>query len=197
MNILKHAEHAEHGKTCRNMLLPLDPTFQKFKKWGQGAAACFFPVLQRSEHVSPCSVFFNVLNIEHVQIFFFHVQKTISCLLMFAHVQHVQHVLSLFRACSQGLNMLNMQLTAKMANIFLIMFHFVISCWVMFNVFRTKIKWKGNVSYENKTSVLSWYFSTRFLNSKFWKQMDTLKYSVDAFSSLICLSWKLKNSTLS
>ena len=73
---------------------------------------------------------FNVLNIEHVQLHFqvFRVQKTISCLLMFTHVQHVQHVLSLFRACSQGLNMLNMQLTAKMAIIFLIMFHFSISC---------------------------------------------------------------------
>ena len=47
---------------------------------------------------------------------------------MLMHVQRVQHVLSLFRACSQGLNMLNMQLTAKMANIFLIMFHFSITC---------------------------------------------------------------------
>ena len=74
-------------------------------------------------------------------------------------------------------NLLNMQLTAKMANIFLIMFHFSISCWGMFSVFRTEIKWKGKVSYEDKTSVLSWYFSTRLLNSKFRKQMDTLKYS--------------------
>ena len=129
---------AKHAETCCRPLTPL------FKKWGQGAAAWFFHVLQRSEHVSPCSVFFNVLNIEHVQIFFFHVQKTISCLLMFTHVQHVQHVLSLFRACSQGLNMLNMQLTVKMAIIFLIMFHFSILCSVSS---APKIKWKGKVSY--------------------------------------------------
>ena len=131
-NMLNMLNMAKHAKTCCRPLTPL------FKKWGQGAAAWFFHVLQRSEHVSPCSVFFNVLNIEHVQIFFFHVQKTISCLLMFTHVQHVQHVLSLFRACSQGLNMLNMQLTAKMAIIFLIMFHFSISCWGMFSVFSTQ-----------------------------------------------------------
>ena len=74
----------------------------------------------------------------------FRVQKTISCLLMFTHVQHVQHVLSLFRACSQGLNMLNMQLTVKMAIIFLIMFHFSILCSVSS---APKIKWKGKVSY--------------------------------------------------
>ena len=190
-NMLNMLNTAKHAETCCCPLTPL------FKKWGQGAAACFFPVLQRSEHVSPCSVFFNVLNIEHVQIFFFHVQKTISCSLMFTHVQHVQHVLSLFRACSQGLNMLNMQLTAKMANIFLIMFHFGISCWGMFSVFRTEIKWKGKVSHEDKTSVLSWYFLTRLLNSKFRKQMDTLKYSVYQIYGCIhlfaCLeSWKIQ-----
>ena len=72
---------------------------------------------------------FNILIIlvEHVQILFFRVQKMISCLLMFADVQHVQHVLSLFRASSQGLNMLNMQSTVKMAFCSLIMFHFSIS----------------------------------------------------------------------
>ena len=48
----------------------------------------------------------------------------------------------------------------------------------MFSVFRTEIKWKGKVNYEDKTGVLSWYFSTLLLNSKFRKQMDTLKYSV-------------------
>jgi len=90
-----------------------------------------------------------------------------------------------------------MQLTAKMANIFLIMFHFGISCWGMFSVFRTEIKWKGKVSYEDKTSVLSWYFSTRLLNSKFRKQMDTLKYSVYRIYGCIhwfaCLeSWKIQ-----
>ena len=45
-------------------------------------------------------------------------------------------------------------------------------------MFRTEIEWKGKVSYEDKTGVLSWYFLTRLLNSKFRKQMDTLKYNV-------------------
>ena len=45
-------------------------------------------------------------------------------------------------------------------------------------MFSTEIKWKGKVSCEDKTSALSWYSSTRLLNSEFRKQMDTLKYSV-------------------
>ena len=47
----------------------------------------------------------------------------------------------------------------------------------MFSVFRTEIKWKGIVSYEDKTGVLSWYFSTRDMSFE-RKQTDTLKYSV-------------------
>ena len=110
----------EHTQTCwtcwtwQNMLKHAAtpwPYFSKplFKKWGQGAAACSPPVLQRSEHDSPCSVFFNVLNIEHVQIFFFMFKKRFNV----CSCSHVQHVLSLFGACSQSLNMLNMQLTVK------------------------------------------------------------------------------------
>ena len=117
-NMLNMLDMAKHAETCCRPLTPL------FKKWCQGAAACFPPVLQRSEHVSPCSVFFNVLNIEHVQIFFFMFKKRFNV----CSCSHVQHVLSLFGACSQSLNMLNMQLTVKMAIIFLIMFHFSISC---------------------------------------------------------------------
>ena len=56
---------------------------------------------------------FNVLNIEQVQIFF---------------CSALRHVPSLVREYSQGLNILKMQLTLKMAFVFLIMFHFSISC---------------------------------------------------------------------
>ena len=90
-NMLNMLNMPKHAETCCRPLTPL------FKKWGQGAAACFSPVLRRSEHVSACSVIFKVLNIEHVQFFFFHVQKTISCLLMFSMFS----MFSMFQACSE------------------------------------------------------------------------------------------------
>ena len=53
-------------------------------EWGRGEGECFSLVLRRLEHVIVCSVFFNVLNIEHVAIFLFHVQNSDF---MFVHVR--------------------------------------------------------------------------------------------------------------
>ena len=112
MNILKHAEHAEHGKTCLNMLLPLDPTFQKV---GSRGGSMFFPcfatfraclamfrVFYRFKHRACSNIFFSCSKNDFM---FAHVRSCSACSAcsqlvqgMFTRPEHAKHAID----CKNG-----------------------------------------------------------------------------------------------